>query len=73
MEGVEEGLKVGHHLIQTVTFAGNQEMMASSVRGLQTPEGLLTLAIERRVEGKLPRERKRAMILGYLYIFTFSF
>ena len=35
LSGVNEGIRVGGHLIKTVRFADDQATLASSVKGLQ--------------------------------------
>ena len=39
LSGVNEGIRVGGHLIKTVRFADDQATLASSVKGLQRMMG----------------------------------
>ena len=39
LSGVNEGIRVGGHLIKTVRFADDQATLASSVKGLQLVMG----------------------------------
>ena len=39
LSGVNEGIRVGGHLIKTVRFADDQATLASSVKGLQLMMG----------------------------------
>ena len=61
IEDVDEGLKVGGQLLQTIMFADDQEVVADTERGLQRMMDKMNESVERhgmKINGKKTKEMK---------------
>ena len=62
LSGVNEGIRVGGHLIKTVRFADDQATLASSVKGLQLTMG--NVAASAPVSERSVKLRKTKRLTG---------
>ena len=61
LSGVNEGIRVGGHLIKTVRFADDQATLASSVKGLQLMMGKMQESVgeyDMKINVKKTKEKK---------------
>jgi hypothetical protein len=63
MEGLEEGVKMGGHLIQAVRFADDQAMTANTAKGLQTIMTKLNEVVE-RYGMRINKSKTKVMKIG---------